>query len=116
MFNIPKGEVALSVSWHSHLGQIPSDSLHLMGAGFTQKGILFDSRIGIHELVTIAGRMEVIESCRYGKMFDLEIWIIHKGIIYIVCDIRIGLLALFTIAGRHLTHSVLRNSRVDQRC
>ena len=57
-----------------------------------------------------------MQSCGYGKIFDLEIWILHKGIIYIVYDIRIGFLALFTIAGRHSTHSVLHNSHVYRRC
>ena len=50
LFTIPEGELTLSVPWHSHLGQIPSDRVHLMGAGFTHNGngIMFDPRIGIH--------------------------------------------------------------------
>ena len=50
LFTIPEAEITRSVSWHSHLGQIPSDRVHLMGAGFIHNGngIMFDPRIGIH--------------------------------------------------------------------
>jgi len=81
LFNIPKGEVTLSVSWHSHIGQIPSDSVHLMGAGFTHKGIMFDPRIEILALVTIAGRMEAFPiSCNFAlsRVVDMAKYLILR--------------------------------------
>ena len=81
LFNIPKGEVTLSVSWHSHIGQIPSDSVHLMGAGFTHKGTMFDPRIKIHGLVTIAGRMEAFPiSCNFAlsRVVDMAKYLILR--------------------------------------
>ena len=81
LFNIPKGEVTLSVSWHSHIGQIPSDSVHLMGAGFTHKGTMFDPRIKIHGLVTIAGRMEAFPiSCNFAlsRVVDIAKYLILR--------------------------------------